>query len=163
MKRASSLPLLKFIDRNTCATLSHNTAYDRCGPKPSPLSLCHVDFKTRHFSAPSKPSAFLPAFFLLCTLSPSVPPSHGSSYISTGSSVTWFSDRVVISLIYTREKHFQCSCHVVGAFLYMFYTFLNLCKEGAADCLSSIHTFIQVNAGFPHGSTGPQSLHGSTG
>lgn len=60
--RDNLFPLLKFIDRNTCATLSHNTAYDQYGPKPSPLSLCHVYIRTKHSSALSKLSLFSLSF-----------------------------------------------------------------------------------------------------
>jgi len=93
--------LLKFIDRNTCATLSHNTAYDQFGPKPSPLSLRHVYLKTRHFSACSQPSVFPP--YSVSALLPSCF-SPSLSYITPGSSLTWFRDKVVNSLMYIRGK-----------------------------------------------------------
>lgn len=97
MRELHRLPLPEFIDRNTCATLSHNTAYDQYGPRPPPLCLRHVYIRTRHSSARSKLSVFLVFFFPSLRL---LAHTACSGYISTGSSLTWFSDRVVISHIY---------------------------------------------------------------
>lgn len=121
----------------------HMTSMD-----PKPPSLCQVYFKTVY---QLQTSCFSSSFSFFALLSPPATSSHSSSYISTGSSLTGFSD-MLSWVLYTEEKNnVQCSCHVVGAFLYIFYTSWNLCKEKPTVFFLffffffySIHTFIQV-------------------
>lgn len=74
-------------------------------------------------------------------------------------------------VLYTEEKNnVQCSCHVVGAFLYIFYTSWNLCKEKPTVFFLFFFFFFtafthlyRLNIEIPQGPKRPELLQGSTG
>lgn len=157
-------------DGNTCATLSHNAAYDRVSARnpltplpPSRVRQLDLNFLSSSFFC------LLASFFR----SRSLIQLH---FFYPAAVWRGFSDRDVMSHIYIwerKKKHFQCSCHVVGAFLYFFflvfffYKTLESYRKEKVTVFSSTHTHLyRLNAGsrplWPSRGRGGCSTGGST-